>query len=68
LSICFRKVVVKIAANVEYLLRQGIHCCVRPQPLLNKGIKVQDYNKKRNRVPSAGTAADNEPQPIVEGS
>ena len=29
-------------------VRQGIHCCVRPQPLMNKVIKVKDTNQKPN--------------------
>ena len=32
--------------TVGYCCRQGIHCCVRPQPLMNKDIKVKDNKQK----------------------
>ena len=41
---------------------------VKPGTAADWKTKVQDYNKKLNRIPSTGTAAGSELQPIVEGS
>jgi len=38
--------------------RQGIHCCVCPQPLLNKDIKVKDNKQKPKDACPAETEAD----------
>jgi len=51
-----------------YCCRQGIHCCVRPQPLLNKHIKVKDNKQKRKGACPAGTEADRGPQPKITTS
>jgi len=32
--------------TIWYCCRQGIHCCVRPQPLMNKDIKAKDNKQK----------------------
>jgi len=47
---------------------QGIHCYVRPQPLLNKDIKVKDYKQKPKGVCPAETEADRELQPKIATS
>jgi len=54
-----------IAHNVEYCCRQGIHCCVRPQPLMNKVIKVKDNKQKPNDACPAQTEADSDLQPKI---
>jgi len=51
-----------------YCCRQGIHCCVRPQPLLNNDIKIKDNCQKPKGPFPAETAADSEPQPKIEVS
>ena len=55
-------------SSIGYCCRQGIHCCVRPQPLMNKDIKLKDNKQKLTRVCTARTAADRELQPIVSTS
>jgi len=54
LCCCF----IKLRPTVGYCCRQGIHCCVRPQPLLNKDIKVKDNKQKPKDACPARTAAD----------
>jgi len=54
--------------TVGYCCRQGIHCCVRPQPLLNKDIKVKDDKQKPNDACPAETDADSELQPKITTS
>jgi len=51
-----------MAYNVEYCCRQGIHCCVCPQRLLNKDIKVKDNEQKPKDACPAQTEADRELQ------
>ena len=43
-----------------YCCRQGIHCCVCPQPLMNKDIKVKDNKQKPKGACPAQTEADSE--------
>jgi len=43
-------------------------CCVRPQPLLNKDIKVKDNKQKFKGACPAETEADSEPQPKITTS
>jgi len=59
---------VKFLPTVGNCRRQGIHCCVRPQPLLNKIIKVKDNKQKPNNACPAETDADSEPQPKITTS
>jgi len=54
--------------TVGYCCRQGINCCVRPQPLLNKVIKVKDNKQKPKDACPARTEADSEPQPKITTS
>jgi len=54
--------------TIGYCCRQGIHCCVRPQPLLNKVIKVKDNKQKPKDACPAQTEADSEPQPKITTS
>jgi len=54
--------------TVGYCCRQGIHCCVRPQPLMNKDIKVKDNKQKPKDACPAETEADSEPQPKITTS
>jgi len=54
---------VKWRTTIGYCCRQGIHCCVCPQPLKNKDIKVQDNKQKLKDACPARTAADSELQP-----
>jgi len=44
--------------TIGYCCRQGIHCCVRPQPLMNKDIKVKDNKQKPKDACPAETEAD----------
>jgi len=63
------KFVLKLhTTTILYCCRKGIHCCVRPQPLLNKDKKVKDNKQKPKGFCPAGTTADREPQPIVSTS
>ena len=52
----------------RYCCRQGIHCYVRPQPLMNKDIKVKDNKQKPSKARPAETEADSEPQPKITTS
>jgi len=54
--------------TIWYCCRQGIHCCVRPQPLLNKDIKVKDNKQKPKDACHAETEADIELQPKITTS
>jgi hypothetical protein len=54
--------------TVGYCCRQGIHSCVRPQPLMNKDIKVKDNKQKPSDACPAQTEADSEPQPKITTS
>jgi len=54
---------VGLSLTVGYCCRQGIHCCVCPQPLLNKDIKVKDNKQKPNDACPAQTEADSELEP-----
>ena len=49
-------------------VRQGIHCCVCPQPLMNKDIKVKDNKQKSKDACPAQTEADSELQPKITTS
>ena len=49
--------------TIGYCCRQGIHCCVRPQPLMNKDIKVKDNKQKPKGACPARTVADSDLQP-----
>ncbi len=51
--------------TVGIAVRQGIHCCVRPQPLMNKDIKVKDKKQKPNKARPAQTEAGSELQPKI---
>jgi len=51
---------IKWQVTIGYCCRQGIHCCVRPQPLLNKDIKVKDNKQKFSDACPAETEADSE--------
>jgi len=59
---------VQLQLTNRYCCRQGIHCCVCPQPLLNKDIKVEDNKQKPKGACPAGTEADSEPQPKITTS
>jgi len=61
-------VVVQLTPTIGYCCRQVIHCCVSPQPLLNKDIKVKDNKQKPNDACPAETEADREPQPKITTS
>jgi len=54
--------------TVGYCCRQGIHCCVRTQPLLNKDIKVKGKKQKPKDACPAETEAEREPQPKITTS
>jgi len=54
--------------TIGYCCRHGIHCCVRPQPLLNKDIKVKDNKQKPKKARPAETEADSELQPKITTS
>jgi len=54
--------------TIGYCCRHGIHCCVRPQPLMNKDIKVKDNKQKPKVACPAETEADSEPQPKITTS
>ena len=58
----------QLLPTVGYCCKQGIHCCVRPQPLLNKVIKAKDNNQKPKDACPAETEADREPQPKLATS
>ena len=49
--------------TVGYCCRKGIHCYVRPQPLMNKDIKVKDKKQKPKGACPAQTEADSYLQP-----
>jgi len=57
-----------LQATIGYCCRQGIHCCVRRQALLNKDIKVKDNKQKPKDACPAQTEADSEPQPKITTS
>ena len=63
-----KSVVLKWLPTVGYCCRQGIHCCVCPQPLLNKDIKAKDNKQKPTGVCPARTEVDSEPQPKITTS
>jgi len=54
--------------TIWYCCRHGTHCCARPQPLLNKDIKVKGKKQKPKDACPAGTAADSELQPKITTS
>jgi len=49
--------------TIGYCCSHGIHCCVRPQPLIDKDIKVKGNKQKPNKARPAETEADSELQP-----
>ena len=54
--------------TIGYCCRQGIHCYVCPQPLMNKDIKVKDNKQKPKDACPAETAADSETPPKITTS
>ena len=62
------RLAVGLQATVGYCCRQGIHCCVCLQPLMNKDIKVKDNKQKPNKARPAQTEADSELQPKITTS
>jgi len=54
-----------MAANVEGLLQGWDCCCVRPEPLLIKDIKVQLNKQKPNSVRPAQMKHNSDKMPIA---
>jgi len=59
---------IHLLTTVGYCCRQGIHCYVRPQPMLNKVIKVKDNKQKPKDACPAQTEAESELQPKITTS
>jgi hypothetical protein len=64
----FADVPLILRTTVWYCCRQGIHCSSSHGTEADLKTKIQDNNKKPNSNLSAGTAADSELQPKIEGS